>query len=305
MTDRPSPLEELRGTVGVWTIALDALSPAQSAEAAREIELLGYRALWFAEAWGREAFTNAGVLLSMTSSLVVATGIANIWGRDAVASANGAKTLGDYYDNRFVLGLGVSHEPLVTRLRGHDYDTPLSAMREYLLAMDRAPMFAQEGATRVPRVLAALGPKMLELAGTLADGALTYLVTPEHSAGAREGLGDSFLAVEQAVVLGQSREEFLRRAHEHLEIYTGLENYRNSWRRMGFGDDDFVRGGSERLCDAFVVHGDAEVVLASVNAHRLAGADHVCLQVLGSDVGNAPLAEWRDLAPLVTTTAPR
>lgn len=301
MKDRPNALEETRGTVGLWTISLDSLSPTQSAAAAAEIESLGYRALWFAEAWGREAFTNAGLLLSATSSLVVGTGIANIWGRDAVSAANGAKTLAAYYDDRFVLGLGVSHEPLVERLRGHDYDAPLSAMREYLLAMDRAPMFAQEGSTRVPRVLAALGPKMLELAAELSDGALTYLVNPEHTTDARALLGESFLAVEQAVVLGQSREEYLRRAHEHLEIYTGLENYRKNWRRLGFDGDDFVRGGSERLCDAFVVHGDADVVLESVNAHRRAGADHVCLQVLGSDFGSAPLAEWRDLAPFVTT----
>jgi probable F420-dependent oxidoreductase len=297
----PSELEKLRGTLGLWTMYLDAVSPERSAETAREIESLGYAALWYPEAWGREALTNAGLLLSSTSTLIVASGIANIWGRDAVAASNGAKTLSAAYGERFVLGLGVSHEPLVERLRGHEYKTPLSAMREFLLAMDKAPMFADEGSIRVARVLAALGPKMLELAATLADGALPYLVTPEHTALARESLGEQFLAVEQAVVLGQSREEYLRRAHEHLEIYTGLDNYRASWRRLGFGEDDFVRGGSERLCEAMVVHGDESAVLERVTQHRDAGADHVCLQVLSADIATPPLEEWRRLATLTNS----
>lgn len=300
MSTWPTELEKLRGTLGLWTMALDAVSPQQSSEMAQEIESLGYSALWYPEAWGREALTNAGLLLSTTSTLVVASGIANIWGRDAVAASNGAKTLTAAYDQRFVLGLGVSHEPLVERLRGHEYKTPLSAMREFLQAMDKAPMFADEGQTRVARVLAALGPKMLELSATLADGALPYLVTPEHTAIARESLGDQFLGVEQAVVLGQTRDEYLRRAHEHLEIYTGLDNYKANWRRLGFGEDDFVRGGSERLCEALVVHGDESVILDRVNEHRGAGADHVCLQVLGKDVATPPLDDWRRLAGLTS-----
>jgi len=292
----PAPLEKLRGTIGLWTMTLDALAPRASAEMAEEVEALGYRAFWIPEAWGREAFTNASLLLSSTSTLVVATGIANIWGRDAVTAANAAKTLTAAYDDRFVLGLGVSHEPLVRRLRGHEYVAPLRVMEEFLLAMDEAPMVAEEGATRVARVLAALGPKMLGLAATLCDGAHPYLVTPEHTRRARALLGDKFLGVEQSVVLGQSRDEFLRRAHEHLAFYTGLENYTNSWRRLGFGDEDFVRGGSDRLCDALVVHGDEDVVFESVKAHRDAGADHVCLQVLGHDRDALPLKEWRRLA---------
>jgi probable F420-dependent oxidoreductase len=281
-------------------MTLDAQSPARSAQIAQDIESMGYAALWIPEAYGRESFTNAGLLLAGTGSLVVATGIANIWARDAVASANAAKTLTASRDSRFVLGLGVSHEPLVSRLRGHQYETPYRAMREYLLAMDQAPMMAEEGSTRIARVIAALGPQMLELAAALTDGAHPYLVTPEHTAQARPILGDKFLGVEQAVVLDQSREEFLRRAHEHLEFYTGLPNYRNSWLRQGFNEDDFVRGGSERLCDALVAHGDEQAVLDRVQGHFDAGADHVCLQVLGSDFGQAPLDEWRRLAPAVT-----
>jgi probable F420-dependent oxidoreductase len=296
----PPALEKLRRSVGLWTLSLDAESPAHSAEIAHDIESMGYSALWIPEARGRESFTNAGLLLAGTKSLVVATGIANIWARDAVASANAAKTLTAAYQNRFVLGLGVSHEPLVTRLRGHQYETPYRVMREYLLAMDQVSMMAEESSTRTARVIAALGPKMLELAATLTDGAHPYLVTPEYTARARSILGDKFLGVEQSVVLGQSHEEFLRRAHEHLEFYTGLDNYRNSWRRQGFGDEDFVRGGSERLCNALVAHGDEEAVRARVREHLDAGANHVCLQVLGSDFDQVPLEEWRHLAPVVT-----
>jgi probable F420-dependent oxidoreductase len=282
-------------------MSLDSQSPARTVEIARDIESMGYRALWVPEAMGRESFTNAALLLAGTRSLVVATGIANIWARDAVASASAAKTLTAAYDERFVLGLGVSHEPLVQRLRGHQYETPYQVMRDYLLAMDRAPMMASEGSVTPSRVIAALGPKMLELSATQANGAHPYLVMPAHTAQARALVGDQFLGVEQSVVLGQDREEFLRRAHEHLNFYTGLPNYQNSWKRQGFSDDDFVRGGSERLCDALVVHGDEATVLARVQEHLDAGADHVCLQVLGSEFGDVPLDEWRQLAPVVTT----
>jgi probable F420-dependent oxidoreductase len=301
MSAWPSSLEHLRGTVGIWTSTHESLPAARSGEIASELESLGYAAMWIPEAWGREALTSAGLLLHATSRIVVATGIANIWGRDAVSASNAAKTLNAAFDERFVLGLGVSHQPLVERLRGHDYVTPLSAMREYLTAMDAAPMFSPEGDQRFARVIAALGPKMIELGATLADGVLTYLVTPEHTHQARLAVGDKFLGVEQAVVLGQDREEFLRRAHAHLEIYTGLDNYRNSWRRLGFVDEDFVRGGSVRLCDAMVVHGDEGAVLARIDEHRQAGADHVCLQLLGGDLSNPPLDDWRRLAPAVNS----
>jgi probable F420-dependent oxidoreductase len=301
VTTWPGALEKLRHSVGLWTMSLDSQSPARTVEIARDIESMGYRALWVPEAMGRESFTNAAMLLAGTRSLVVATGIANIWARDAVASASAAKTLTAAYDERFVLGLGVSHEPLVQRLRGHQYETPYQVMRDYLLAMDRAPMMASEGSVTPSRVIAALGPKMLELSATRANGAHPYLVMPAHTAQARALVGDQFLGVEQSVVLGQDREEFLRRAHEHLNFYTGLPNYQNSWKRQGFSDDDFVRGGSERLCDALVVHGDEATVLARVQEHLDAGADHVCLQVLGSEFGDVPLDEWRQLAPVVTT----
>ncbi len=299
MSTWPQSLERLRGTVGIWTATHESLAASRSGEVAAELESLGYAAMWVPEAWGREAFTSAGLLLSRTSTMVIATGIANIWARDAVSAANAARTLNAAFDERFLLGLGVSHRPLVERLRGHDYQTPLSAMRAYLSAMDAVPMFAPEGTQRYGRVIAALGPKMLELGATLCDGVHPYLVTPEHTARARAAVGDKFVGVEQAVVLGQDREEFLRRAHAHLEIYTGLDNYKNSWRRLGFAEEDFVRGGSERLCDAMVVHGDEGAILARIDEHRAAGADHVCLQVLDDGSNAPPLDEWRRLGAVV------
>jgi probable F420-dependent oxidoreductase len=301
MSTWPTSLEALRGTVGVWTATHESLPPRQSGEIASELESLGYAAMWIPEAWGREAFTNATLLLTATSKIKIATGIANIWARDAVNASNATKTLNAAFADRFILGLGVSHQPLVERMRGHHYTTPLNAMREFLTAMDAAPMFSFEGEQRYARVLAALGPKMLQLASEMTDGVLPYLVTPEHTAHSREAVGDKFIGVEQAVVLGEDREEFLRRAHAHLEIYTGLDNYKNSWRRLGFSDEDFVRGGSTRLCDAMVVHGDEAVILERVNEHRQAGADHVCLQVLGAEPRTTPIDDWRRLASVVTT----
>ena len=300
MSTWPPSLEKLRGTVGIWTFAHETVPADRSGDVARELESLGYAAMWLPEAWGREAFTNAGLMLSATSSMVIATGIANIWARDAVAAHNAAKTLNAAYANRFVLGLGVSHRPLVERLRGHEYASPVEAMRDYLSAMDEAPMRAPEGHLRYARVIAALGPKMLDVGATLADGVHPYLVTPEHTARARAALGDKFVGVEQAVVLGQSREEYLTRAHAHLGFYTGLENYKNSWRRLGFTEEDFVRGGSERLCDALVVHGDESAVLERIDEHRVAGADHVCLQVLGDETNAPPWDEWRRLSSILT-----
>jgi probable F420-dependent oxidoreductase len=304
MSLTPAPLAHLKGTVGIWTSAHELLAPTVHGGVAAHIESLGYSALWFPENWGRESFTSAALLLSATSSLTVATGITNIWGRDAVAAVNAARTLNATFDDRFVLGLGVSHQPLVERQRGHQYHSPLSHMREYLTAMDQVPMRSQEVEHPYTRVIAALGPKMLELGAEMADGVHTYLVNVEHTLMARSLVGDKFLNVEQAVVIEQSREEFLARAHAHLEFYTGLENYRANWRRMGFGPDDYVRGGSERLCDAMVVHGDASDIAQRIQDHFTAGADHVCLQVLGADPTAPPYEDWQLVAQGLGVSAP-
>ena len=285
------------GTVGLWTGALDALPLAAALEQVAELDEQGWGALWFGEAYGREALTAAALYLGASRRMAVATGILNIHARDAMATAAAARTLAAAYDGRFVLGLGVSHRPLVERLRGHEYGPPLSAMRSYLEALAGAT-YAVAGAEPMPTtVLAALGPKMLALAGEQADGAHPYLVTPEHTAQARAILGpDKVLAVEQAVVLDDDVDQWRRRAHWHLEIYTGLPNYRLSWQRLGFGEADWVRGGSDRLKEALVTRG-IEAARARVRAHLDAGASHVCVQVLGADAVDVPVLDWRRLAP--------
>ena len=286
-------LERIRGTVGIWTTTHESLPAARSGEVARAIEAAGFSTMWIAEAWGREAFTSAQLLLNATRTLTVATGIANIFARDAVACANATRTLNAAYDDRFLLGLGVSHEPLVERMRGHDYSSPVARMADYLDKLDAAPSFTPEGSARPTRLIAALGPKMMQLGATKADGILPYLTTPQHTAEARATIGDAFLAVEQAVVLGGTREQYLERAHAYLEIYTGLDNYKNNWRRLGFSDEDFVRGGSERLKEAMVIHGDESAIVDAVDRHVAAGADHVCLQFLGADLTTPPYDDWQ------------
>lgn len=287
------------GRVGLWTATLDGVPAAEAREIAAEVEALGYGALWFGEAYGREAFTQAGVLLSSTERMTIATGIASIYARDAVTANAAARTLDAAHPGRFLLGLGVSHVPIVEGVRGHDYGKPLSAMRAYLDRMDAAPfMVADATPEPPPRVLAALGPKMLALSGERAQGAHPYLTTPEHTRQAREILGvGPVLAVEQAVVLTRDRETATARAHQHLEIYTGLPNYRSSWLRQGFEEADFVRGGSQRLKDALVVWGDEAAIRARVDEHLAAGADHVCVQVLGDELFSPPREDWRRLAP--------
>jgi probable F420-dependent oxidoreductase len=289
----------LPGPIGLWTTSLDALELPAAREQVAALDEQGWDALWFGEAYGREAFTAAQLYLSASRRMAVGTGIASIYGRDAVAANAAGRLLEATYPGRFVLGLGVSHAPLVERMRGHAYGKPLTAMREYLDAMDAAPYFAAGSAGPPPRVLAALGPAMLGLARDRAQGAHPYLVTPEHTASAREVLGEApLLAVEQAVVLSDDPEVVRRRAHWHLEIYTGLPNYRNSWLRQGFTEEDLVRGGSDRLKSAMVVGGE-EAIRSRVRAHLDAGADHVCLQVLGDDAFAVPVEDWARLSHVV------
>ncbi|WTW92769.1 LLM class F420-dependent oxidoreductase [Streptomycetaceae bacterium NBC_01309] len=294
------PVPDL-GRVGLWTSAFDFLPVAQLRDTAAELDALGYGALWWGETVGRETFTQALLLLESSPRIPVATGIANLWARDAVATNGAARTLLDAHPGRFLLGLGVSHGPLVEGLRpgGNIYDKPLTLMRSYLDGLDASLYFAAGGELpRPPRVLAALGPRMLELSRDRAEGAHTYLVTPEHTALAREVLGaDGYLAVEQAVVFTADRETALRRAREHLKPYLNLPNYRNNWLRLGFAEDDFADGGSERLVDALVAWGDEAALRARVDAQHAAGADHVCVQVLGESMVDLTMDDWRDLAP--------
>lgn len=286
------------GRVGLWTFQLD-LQPAEVAqETAQELEALGYPALWLPEAVGREAFVNSALLLAATERLVVATGIASIWGRDAMTMAAGQLSLSEAYEGRFLLGMGVSHQPMVDQVRGHHYDKPLTKMRAYLDAMDQVFYVAPRPAEEPRRVLAALGPKMLALAAERALGAHPYFVPVEHTAMAREALGEGpMLCPEQAVVLSTDADEARAAARLHMATYLGLPNYTNNLRRLGWGDDDLADGGSDRLVDAIVAWGDEDAIVARVQAHRDAGADHVCVQVLDSSAAALPLPQWRTLAP--------
>src|ERR1700688_2453562 len=288
------------GAFGVWTFQLDVLSAARMQEAAAELEELGYGAVWYVEAIGREALTKAGLLLAGTKRIVIATGIANIYGRDPVTMAAGQKTLAEAYPNRFLLGLGVSHVPLVQKVRAYTYDKPLPTMRAYLDAMDQAPYQAVSPPSKPPRVLAALGPLMLKLSAERSDGAHPYNTTPKHTAQARELLGPNpYLCPEQAVVLEKDPAKARGIARKFLEIYLGLPNYTNNFLRLGFQEGDFSNGGSDKLIDAIVAWGDLKTVLSRVQEHHSAGADHVCIQVVTDDPKTFPIREYRELASAV------
>jgi probable F420-dependent oxidoreductase len=288
------------GRVGIWTFALDLQPIARAREVAAEVEELGYGAIWIPDAVGRDPLVHAALLLGGTSRIVVGTGIAQIYGRDPMTMTGGWKTISEAFPGRFVLGLGVSHQPMVEGLRGQTYGPPLTAMREYLERMDTAMYVAAEPIEPPRRVLAALGPKMLALAAERADGAHPYNVPPEHTARAREILGpEKLLAPEQAVLLETDPVEARRIGRGHMAIYLDLPNYMNNLRRFGITDDDIADGGSDRLVDTLVAWGDVDAVRARVQAHLDAGADHVAVQVLTPERGTLPLDEWRELAPVL------
>jgi probable F420-dependent oxidoreductase len=280
----PPPSVQL-GKVGVWIAAFTVAPAAEARPAAQEIERLGYDTIWYPEGLGtRESFTNAAVLLAATDRIRVASGIANVWGRDGVTAANAARVLADAYDNRFLLGLGVSHRRQVDP-RGHRYHKPVAHMSAFLAAMDDDPVDSPDAtaATRppVPRVLAALRPPMLRLAAEKALGAHTYLVSVEHTRRAREILGnDALLIPEQKVVLASDPSEARRRARAATAWYLDTPNYVENLRWLGFSDDDLAGGGSDRLVDALVAAGDEETIRARVREHLDAGATQVAIQPL-------------------------
>jgi len=286
------------GEVGIWTIDLDRLPAAASRDYVRALESLGFQALWIGEGLGsKEAFANAGVLLAASQRLIIATGIANIWARDAIAMANGGRTLVDGYPDRFLLGLGVSHAPTVTT-RGQTYAKPVEHMQGYLDAMDAAPYIGPK--VEAPRVLAALGPRMLRLSADRALGAHPYFVPIEHTTIARKELGEGpLLAVEQATVLSNDPAIARATARRHMKRYLDLENYTNNLRRLGWNDADLGNGGSDKLVDAIVAWGDAGAIQARVAEHRKRGADHVCLQVLRTDLAAPPTRELEAIAKVV------
>ena len=284
--------------LGIWTAQFDFAPASLIRETVAELEGLGYGAIWFGENIGREPISQAGLVLSSTRTIVVATGIMNIWARDPLATVAAQQTLSEAYPDRFLLGLGVSHSRLSKQRQGLDYTRPLLAMREYLRAMDgTAERYRAIKPKRTARVLAALGPKMLALAAEQSDGAHPYFVPPEHTAQARQILGpDKLLAVEQAVVLENDPDKARAIARTHIRRYLPLANYTNNLRRFGFNDRDFEHEGSNRLVDAIVAWGDIEDVYQRVHQHWNAGADHVCLNVVSEEFRNLPIEVWRELA---------
>jgi len=261
------------------------MAPSEARELVAEIDELGYPALWFPEGAG-EAFSNAALMLAWSERLFVATGIANIWARDPTAMARGAKILGAAYPGRFALGIGVSHAPTIAR-RGHDYGKPVATMSAYLDAMEQAEYVGVEPEEQAPLVLAALGPRMLELAGRRTDGAHPYFSPVEHTAFAREHVGEGkLLAVEVAAVLAADEAAAHDAGDPYLSYYLALDNYRRNLARFGIDESNAF----EKL----VAWGDAEAIAARVREHLDAGADHVCVQPLPwQNAGD----QLRELAP--------
>ncbi len=279
------------GRIGIWSMEMRFGDPEETTDAAAELDELGYGALWIPGAMGGDLLNDLSRLLAATNNMTIASGILNIWKHDPQDVADWWLGLPKDQRSRFLLGLGVSHGATV----GTAYAKPLTAMKGYLAQLDDA------GVPASAMCLAALGPKMLELSRDKTAGAHPYLVTPEHTAIAREALGKGpMLAPEQGVVLDADPARARDLARPYVKGYGQLENYANSWRRLGFTEDD-IATTSDRLVDAVFACGDVDVIAARVDAHFAAGADHVCLQVVGpaapgtNDV-KAIRPVWRTLA---------
>jgi probable F420-dependent oxidoreductase len=285
------------GRLGIFSGSLAAQPATVQREVAAEIEKLGYGTLWFGEAMAREAFVQASIFLSATSRLVIASGIANIWGRDPMAMAAGGRAIAEAWPDRFILGLGVSHAPMVAT-RGHDYARPVSAMRDYLDKMAQAPWRGPE-AQLPPIVLAALGPKMVALAAERTAGAYPYFTTAEHIRLVREQLGpEPFLAADLPVVLADGRKEARAIGDAHMSVYLRTDNYRNNLLRLGWKPEDLERPASDELFDAVVAWGDVATIQERVGLLFSAGAGQVVLNLITKDRSVPYVPELRALATL-------
>jgi probable F420-dependent oxidoreductase len=283
--------------IGLWTGDLDFVPAARVGELAAEIETLGYGVLWVPEMAGRDVFVQLTMALSSTRHLIGATGIASIWARDPVAMTGGVKALTEAYPERVLLGLGVSHQNLVETLRGHVWERPIKAMTDYLNAMDESPYTSERPSTPTRRLVGALGPRMLKLAGTMTDGAHTYLVPPEHSASARETLGElPLLCPAQMYLLEKDPSTARQAARSALAVYLGQPHYQRSWLRMGFSENDLADGGSDHLVDAMVAWGSEDGIIRRVQAHLDAGADHVCLHAVSTARRTVQIEQWRKMS---------
>ncbi|MEN9823783.1 MAG: hypothetical protein RLZ04_2209 [Actinomycetota bacterium] len=288
------------GRLGLWTFQLDLQPMAQARDAIAELDALGFGAVWVPEAVGREPFASAMGLLGASEKIAVCTGIASIHARTAQTMQAGWKTVSEAFPDRFLLGLGVSHQPMVEGVHGHAYDKPYSTMVSYLDQMDRGLFFAAGPANPPARALAALGPRMLRLSAERGVGAHPYFVPVEHTAQAREVLGAGpLLMPEQGVVFETDPSKARAIARRHMATYLRLPNYTNNLVRLGWTEADIADGGSDALVDAIVAWGSLDTIAERVRAHHAAGADHVCVQVLPHEDGALPMAEWRELATLI------
>ena len=289
-------------TTGAWYFT-EAMTAEDAAGFAKRIESLGYSTLWLPETVGRDPMAHIGYLSSHTSTLTFATGIASIFNRHPGFMKQSADTLAEQTNDRFVLGMGVSHKPMVDGLRGLDYSKPLTSMREYIAAMDASIYVAPPPAEPPARVIAALGPKMLELAAESTDGAHPYWTTPEHTAMASEILGpDKLLCVEQKVCLTTDKDAAYVAIDSALGIYDSLPNYRNNWKRLGFTDDE-IDQRAPRFVDAVVPWGEADAIQARVDEHYAAGATHVCIQPLNPDPDAGTAPHWEAFEALAPANA--
>ncbi len=264
---------------GIW-FHTDALSATEAETLVRRVEALGFGAFWFGEGFGRDPLVHAAFLLAKTTAIVIATGIASIYSRDAVAMVGGANALAEQSSGRFLLGLGVSMPPLVEP-RGHRFGPPLESMRAYLAAMKACRYASVPPREAPPIVLAALGPEMTQLAARETRGSHPCNVTPEYTARARERIGpDAWLCVEQKVVLETAPARAREIARAGLALYLAVPHQRRNWSRLGFDESDFLEGGSDRLVDALVAWGSTSAIADRIRAHLDAGATHVCIQPL-------------------------
>lgn len=292
------------GRLGVWA-SMDGMTAVAAADFAKRLEGWGYGALWVPESRGRNVLVISSWLLANTKTLTVATGIANIYARDPQATASGQLALAEQSGGRFLIGLGVSHVPLVEGLRGHTYGKPVETMRDYVEAMRRASYAAPRPAETPKTVIAALGPGMLALAGSHTDGAHPYLVTPAHTREARRILGpDKLLCPEQTVLAETDPARARRIGRAWLGRYLEMTNYRNNLLRLGFVTPDFAGGGSDQLVDAMIAWGDAAAIRRRIDEHWAAGADHVCIQTLNPNEATPGLPDERLLAALAPTSQP-
>ncbi len=285
------------GKLGVWYF-FDGLTSADAAAAAQRIESLGYGTLWIPETVGKSPVVLASWLLANTKTLNLATGIINIYHREPGVTMAAQQSLAEQSGGRFLLGMGVSHKPLVEGVRGLKYGPPVATMRAYLEGMATAPYNGVAPAEEPPTVIAALGPKMLELAASACTGAHPYFSSPDHTRMARDIMGaDAWLCVEQKIILEADPAKARELARPVAQIYQGLPNYRNNWLRMGLSEDD-INSLSDKFIDTTFAWGDIDAIKARIEEHMDAGANHVCVQPVNPS-GNFGELHWESLEALV------